>query len=94
MLYGIGRDPTLKLILFNSHKSKHFLINNNLLLSSSSVANMVHAKFLSSRLERVGSGCGSVGRAVASNTRGVHGTDPVIGKIYIEHFYQLTTASL
>ena len=32
----------------------------------------------------MGSGCGSVGREVASNTRG---SNPVIGKIDIEHLF-------
>ena len=36
-------------------------------------------------LKDVGSGCGSVGRAVASDLE-VCGSNPVIGKIYIEHF--------
>ena len=35
---------------------------------------------------KVGSGCGSVGRAVAS-TPEVHGLNPAIGKIYIQHLF-------
>ena len=41
-----------------------------------------------------GSGCGSVGRAVASNIRGPQfesNLNLVIGKIYIEHFVYLFT---
>ena len=37
-------------------------------------------------LKDVGSGCGSVGRAVASDPE-VCGSNPVIGKIYIEHLF-------
>ena len=33
----------------------------------------------------MGSGCGSVGRAVAEPE--VRGSNPVIGKIYIEHLF-------
>ena len=36
-------------------------------------------------MRELGSGRGSVGRAVASDPE-VHGSNPVIGKIYIEHF--------
>ena len=36
----------------------------------------------------VGSGCGSVGRAVASDSE-VHGSNGVIGNIYIEIYCQL-----
>ena len=35
---------------------------------------------------KLGSGCGSAGRAVASDTRGPR-FDAVISKIYIEHLY-------
>ena len=38
------------------------------------------------RIVKMGQWCGSVGRAVTSNTRDL-GLNPVIGKIYIEHLF-------
>ena len=37
------------------------------------------------KIQNMGGGCGSVGRAVASDTREVHSLNPAIGKIYTEY---------